>query len=77
MEQQTETMQNRNYENREIPAPGGPAAPKVRQFTTLESVFAWLCLFAGYVFCRVGSVTRHPFGDFYLFLCSLLSLLLF
>lgn len=64
MEQQTETMQNRNYENREIPAPGGPAAPKVRQFTTLESVFAWMCLLAGYVFCRVGSVTRHPFGGF-------------
>lgn len=73
MEQKPETMQNRNYGSGDIPPSANPAgmypntsspAPKVRQFTMLESIFAWLCLFAGYAFCRVTSVTRHPLGGF-------------
>jgi hypothetical protein len=33
-----------------------------RVYTPIESVYAWLCFLAGYLFCRVFPVTLSPFG---------------
>ncbi len=41
-----------------------------REFSLLESVFAWLCVAAGYAFCRVFPVNQNPFGGF-LFILAL------
>jgi len=47
-------------------------APKEREtYSVFEILFAWLCLAAGYVFCRVFPVVLHPFGGF-LFIVILL-----
>lgn len=51
------------------PAPN-PAPPKTRTFTAVESVFAWISLIAGYIFCRVFPVKDNPFGGF-VFIVSL------
>lgn len=48
-----------------------PRKPK-RIFTALESIFAWLCLFVGYIFCRVFPVDAHPMGGF-LFIVALFA----
>ncbi len=36
----------------------------VRPYSTAESVYAWLCLFAGYLFCRVFPISTSPLGTF-------------
>ena len=41
-----------------------------RAYATSEIVFAWLCLFAGYLFCRALPISRAPLGT----LCFLLFL---
>lgn len=35
-----------------------------RTFSAIESVFAWLCLLSGYLFCRVFPVSKSPLGGF-------------
>ncbi len=35
-----------------------------RIFSAVDSIFAWLCLLAGYAFCRVFPAARHPLGAF-------------
>ena len=35
-----------------------------REFTLMESVFAWFCLLFGYLFCRVFPVVSSPLGGF-------------
>lgn len=37
-----------------------------RSYNTLESVFAWLCMLAGYCLCRVVPVDHAPLGGFLL-----------
>ena len=41
-----------------------------RSYTVSESIFAWFCFLAGYIFCRVFPVGKNPLGGF-LFLISL------
>ncbi len=43
-----------------IPVPAKP--DNRRKFTTIESVFAWLSLLFGYLFCRVFPISDSPFG---------------
>ncbi len=48
-------------------APVGDSAelqPESRKFTALESVFAWLCVVLGYLFCHAFPPTENPFGIF-------------
>lgn len=45
-----------------------PESAPPRAFTTVESVFAWLSLAAGYAFCRAFPVGDHPLGGFLLIL---------
>ena len=35
-----------------------------REYTAFECVFAWLCLFAGYLFCKAFPVRNNPLGGF-------------
>lgn len=42
--------------------PTPPAEPYVRQFTTADSVLAWLCFLLGYLFCRAFPIFENPFG---------------
>ena len=35
-----------------------------REFSTVESIFAWISLMAGYLFCRVFPVSNHSLGGF-------------
>ena len=44
-----------------------PVKPS-REYTTFECVFAWLCLFAGYLFCKAFPVRQNPLGGFILIL---------
>ncbi len=37
-------------------------ASQKRIFTTAETVFAWVCIIAGYLFCRAYPATQKPFG---------------
>ena len=48
-----------------IPQPQAPA-PVVnkRKFSVIESVFAWVCLVFGYLFCRVFPLSESPLGGF-------------
>lgn len=48
------------------------------KFSSLESIFAWICLLFGYLFCRVFPVHSSPFGGlcFILLLFSITTLLL-
>ena len=45
-----------------------------REYTGYESVFAWLCLLAGYIFCKSFPVRNNPLGGFifilFLFIAS-------
>jgi len=43
------------------PPPPQPQ-PYVRQFTTGDSVLAWICFLFGYLFCRAFPVYLNPFG---------------
>lgn len=47
-----------------------------REYSVLEAVFAWICFFMGYLFCRVFPVIRSPFGGF-LFVILLFGVTLF
>lgn len=49
------------------PWPYPPILPP-RTFTTLESVFAWISLAAGYLFCRAFPIGKYPLGGFLLIL---------
>ncbi|MBR5218603.1 MAG: DUF4173 domain-containing protein [Clostridia bacterium] len=44
-----------------------PVKPQ-REYKGFESVFAWLCLFAGYLFCKAFPVRSNPLGGFILIL---------
>lgn len=46
-----------------------PTLPPPRVYTPLESVFAWICYVAGYLFCRVFPVNENPLGGFLFVLC--------
>lgn len=46
--------------------------PPPRNFTTGESVFAWISFIAAYLFCRVFPVANNPFGGF-LFIIALFT----
>ncbi len=43
--------------------------PKRRVYTVTETVFAWISLLAGYVFCCATPVTENPFGALLFVLC--------
>ncbi len=43
------------------PAPPVSPAPP-RTYSTAESVFAWVSMIAGYLFCRAFPVTKYPLG---------------
>lgn len=66
MEHATESTPLANGVNggNSIPPHSYAPAPQRREFTAVESIFAWLCLLAGYAFCRVVSVVHHPMGGF-------------
>lgn len=44
-----------------------PVKPQ-REYRGYECVFAWLCLFAGYLFCKAFPVRQNPLGGFILIL---------
>jgi len=44
-----------------------PVKPQ-REYKGYECVFAWLCLFAGYLFCKAFPVRQNPLGGFILIL---------
>ena len=41
-------------------------------YSTLESIFAWICFASGYLFCRIFPVYEKPLGGF-LFVSALPS----
>lgn len=47
------------------PVPPAPTVPK-RTFSVSETIFAWLSLLFGYLFCRVFPVSDSPLGGFLL-----------
>ncbi len=47
---------------------GDFAPPAPRAYSTAESVFAWVCLLAGYLLCRLVPVTDAPLGGFLMIL---------
>lgn len=52
-------------ENISTPAVQQPVEPEVEEkveYTAAESLLAWICLIAGYVFCRTFPVTTNPLG---------------
>ena len=54
-------------DNNNIPAPIPPvSAPPKRIFSLSETIFAWLSLLFGYLFCRVFPIADSPFGGFIL-----------
>lgn len=62
---------NGSYPYDGYPVHGSEADVRVpRSFTKAETVFAWLSLFFGYLFCRVVPVHNNPFGGF-LFILAL------
>lgn len=50
------------HENNQ-PSPGEETVPE-REFSTIEAVFAWLCVVLGYLFCRAVPVSAQPMGGF-------------
>lgn len=60
------------YENQ------APAMPRSREFNTTECITAWLCLLAGYFFCRVFPVSTNLLGGaiFILLLFSVTTVIL-
>lgn len=51
-----------SFANQPVPSiPPTPSKP-ARKFTITETVFAWLSLLFGYLFCRVFPVSDSPFG---------------
>ena len=44
-----------------------------REYTAIECVFAWLCLFAGYLFCKAFPVRNNQLGGFLLILVLFIS----
>ena len=64
-------MENTTYYEQQFNTPNPPPPnfnyppqpPQyVRQFTTADSVLAWLCFLLGYLFCRAFPVYINPFG---------------
>ncbi|MBQ8830702.1 MAG: DUF4173 domain-containing protein [Oscillospiraceae bacterium] len=53
--------------NNEIVIETVPVKPP-REYKGYETVFAWLCLFAGYLFCKSFPVRNNPLGGFILIL---------
>ncbi len=52
-------------ENVSAPVAQQPEQPEVKEkveYSAAESVLAWICLIAGYVFCRTFPVTTNPLG---------------
>ncbi len=49
--------------------------PEPRSYSTAESVFAWVCLLMGYLFCRLVPVADAPLGGF-LFVLGLFAVTL-
>lgn len=47
-----------------------PVPRERRPYSAAETVYAWLCFVAGYLFCRVVPVAWHPLGGF-LFIVAL------
>ena len=45
-------------------SPQQPDEKKMRDFSTLESVFAWIAFIGGYLFCRAFPVGKSPLGGF-------------
>jgi len=56
-------MDERMYPENEWQAEPVPMKP-VRDYSAAECVFAWLCLLAGYLFCRAFPVWENPLGGF-------------
>lgn len=52
--------------------PAAEETPVRRVFSKTESVYAWLCVVLGYLFCRVLPVGWHPMGGF-LFVIALFA----
>jgi len=50
-----------------------PTPKAHREFSTIETVFAWICFLIGYAFCRVFPAVVNPFGGF-LFVIALFTL---
>lgn len=42
-------------------APSSPPKPP-REYTTVDAVFAWVCVIGGYLFCRAFPVAQYPLG---------------
>ncbi len=61
----------------EIQQPPAPSftPPAPRAYSTVESMFAWACLLAGYLLCRLVPVTDAPLGGF-LFILGLFAVTL-
>ncbi len=59
----TDNKEQINYEPQFIDVPEHTEEQiKPRTFTTVESIFAWLSLFSGYIFCRVFPANSNPLG---------------
>ena len=50
-----------------------PSIKPARDYSTAECVFAWLCLLAGYWFCRAFPVWTKPLGGFLVILLLFIS----
>ena len=80
MEPVTHQQTNYNPYNTNKPACSAPPQPPTpapirnkRNYSVVESVFAWLCLIFGYIFCRVFPLSESPFGGFIFTLLLYLS----
>lgn len=51
-----------NFETPNLPVTTPTPPKKGRGFSLTESIFAWLCLIFGYLFCRVYPISDSPFG---------------
>ncbi|MBE6932891.1 MAG: DUF4173 domain-containing protein [Ruminococcaceae bacterium] len=65
-------MDERIHPENEWQAEPVPVKP-VRDYSAAECVFAWLCLLAGYWFCRAFPVWTNPLGGFVVILLLFIS----
>lgn len=61
-------MENINPVPNNEPVPQPIPIKPSREYKGYECVYAWLCLFAGYLFCKTFPVRQNPFGGFVLIL---------
>ncbi len=51
-----------DYVRENIPPEEQAMTQRAREYTGADTLFAWMCVIAAYLFCRVFPVGEHPFG---------------